>query len=315
MIAAVILRLREMPPGPHPNVVFAGVQAVLGTVMGASFSADALAPLAHDWLPIACTVVAVLVVCVIAGQLLAKVTPIPLATAQIGTIPGGAAGMVALSEDVGADVRLVAFMQYLRVILVVLSISGIAKIVHDPGATSVLATVAPEDPGFRAWMLALGVMITGAWIGLRFRIPSGAMIVPLAFAAILGGLGLGPVAVPAWVLPVTYLLLGARIGARFDRDTLRLIRAVFWQLMVFVTLLIAGCTVLGWGLYRVTDIDLLTAMLATSPGGMDAATVAALETGANTPMVVSIQLIRLLVMVMIAPFVVRWLIRPRPAPE
>ena len=68
------------------------------------------------------------------------------------------------------------------------------------------------------------------------------------------------------------------------------------------------CAGIGWVLASVTTLDLLTALLATSPGGIDAATIAALDTGANVTMVASIQMARLLLMVLVGPFIVRWLV-------
>jgi membrane AbrB-like protein len=311
MIVAVLFRLANNPPGPHPSGVFNWIQAIIGTVLGASFSIDAIAPLADHWLPVTASILAVLVASVFAGRALTRFASIPSSTAQIGTIPGGAAGMIALSEDLGADTRLVAFMQYFRVILVVISISVFAHWVHGDEATSALrlATSAP-DSDWRNVLLAFAVSGVGLWIGLRFRLPAGSMIGPLFLAAVVGALDIGPIVFPAAVMPVTYLLLGTRIGARFDRETLARIRALIWHLLLFVVALILGCAALGYGLYLMTDIDLLTALLATSPGGMDAATIAALETGANTPIVVSIQLIRLLVMVIAGPILVRQFIRP-----
>ncbi|MEJ7838954.1 MAG: AbrB family transcriptional regulator [Thermomicrobiales bacterium] len=315
MIVAVLLRLGNLPPGPHPQWVFNGVQAVIGVVLGATFSLDALRPLASDAIPVAVSVFAVLFASIVAGRALTRFARIAPTTAQIGSIPGGAAGMIALSEDLGADSRLVAFMQYFRVVLVVVSISVLANWVHGDDELSAirLATVAP-DTDWRNTVLAIAVGGTGLWLGLRLRIPAGSMLGPLMIAAAVSSLNWEPIVLPAAVLPIAYLLLGTRIGARFDRELLRRIRGIIWHLFAFVVVLILGCAVLGYGLHLVTDIDLLTALLATSPGGMDAATIAALETGANTPIVVAIQLIRMLVMIIVGPILVRKLIRPETIP-
>lgn len=311
MIVAVCLRLSNLPPGPHPQWVFNGVQAVIGLVLGATFSLDALRPLASDALPVTVSVFAVLVASVVAGRALTRFAQMNPTTAQIGSIPGGAAGMIALSEELGADSRLVAFMQYFRVILVVVSISLLANWVDgdDKSAAVRLAIAAPESD-WRHALLACAVGGIGLWLGLRLRIPAGSMLGPLILAAAVSSLDWEPIVLPASVLPLAYLLLGTRIGARFDRELLQRIRAIIWHLLAFVIVLILGCAVLGYGLYLVTDIDLLTALLATSPGGMDAATIAALETGANTPIVVAIQLIRMLVMIIVGPILVRKFIPP-----
>jgi len=51
---------------------------------------------------------------------LARVAQLDRPTASLGMVAGGAAGIVAMAGDLGADDRLVAFMQYLRVLVITL---------------------------------------------------------------------------------------------------------------------------------------------------------------------------------------------------
>ena len=80
--------------------------------------------------------------------------------------------MVAMAGDFGADVRLVAFMQYLRVLFVASAAALVARIGLGDEAHSVsLLWFPPLNQGF---VITLVVMLTGAWLGTRLRIPSGA---------------------------------------------------------------------------------------------------------------------------------------------
>jgi membrane AbrB-like protein len=138
------------------------------------------------------------------------------------------------------------------------------------------------------------------------------MVGPLLLALLCGVFGIGPIALPVFVLPAAYFLLGARIGARFDRETLSRIRSVAGLLIGSTVALMGICGLLGMALAAITEIDLLTALLATSPGGSDVAMIAALETGANAPLVAAIQISRLLVMLILGPILVKWLLRDAP---
>jgi membrane AbrB-like protein len=80
----------------------------------------------RDWLPIVIVVVAAGT----ASWLLARYSPISAATAAWGSSPGASVTMIALSAEFGADPRVVAFMQYLRVTLVVLTASSVAHLAH-----------------------------------------------------------------------------------------------------------------------------------------------------------------------------------------
>jgi hypothetical protein len=306
MIAAVILALRNAPPGPNPQPVFTGVQAIIGIALSASFSTDALAPLVDYWPMMLVTIVLVLVVSILAGVALGRLASLDHATASLGTVPGGASGMVAMAEELNADPRLVAFMQYARVVIVVIFIAVFARIAGSESETT-LALVEDDAPltAFQQLLVAPVLALAGIWVGKRFRLPSGGLIGAIIVGMVVGVLGWGPITFPPVVLAAAYLLLGTRIGSRFDPAVLRRIRDLLPWVLGFILLMTAVSAGLGWVLAEVTGIDIVTALLATSPGGMDGAMIAALDTGANVPLVLAVQISRLLLMVIAGPVVVR----------
>ena len=81
---------------------------------------DALRALGDDWLPVTLVSAATLGISLGAGRILARYTALDVPTATLGMIAGGASGIVTMADDLGGDDRLVAFMQYLRVLIVVL---------------------------------------------------------------------------------------------------------------------------------------------------------------------------------------------------
>lgn len=310
MIASVVLALRWRPPEPNPTPVFTGVQAVIGIALSASFSVDALQPLASHWPIILVTIVLVLGISVAAGVALGRFASLDFATASLGTVPGGASGMVAMSEELGADPRIVAFMQYARVVIVVITIAILARVVGEDSETALALgdTDAPLPVSLQLLIAPL-LALAGIWVGKRFRLPSGALIGSILVGMVVGLSGWGPITFPPIVLAGAYLLLGARIGSRFDPAVLRQIRDLLPYVLGFILLMSLVSAVLGWVLAEVTGIDLITALLATSPGGMDGAMIAALDTGANVPLVLAVQISRLLLMVIFGPLIVRRLVR------
>ena len=58
-----------------------------------------------------------------------------------------------------------------------------------------------------------------------------------------------------------------------------------------------------------THLSLLDAYLATTPGGINAVLVIAFASGANTSLVIGVQGVRLFIMVLAAPVLVRFLVR------
>ena len=299
-----------------PRFLWRAAQAVIGVAIGATFTPSSLGVLLADWGAVAASVVTVLGLSLAAGWALGRRGRLWPATAALGTLPGGASGMVAMSEDLGADIRLVAFMQYARLLLTVLSVTLIATLLpagpEAPRAFSALH-LRLETPGGLAATIALAV--AGALLGPRLRLPAGALVLPLLVAAVLGGFGVGVGPWPSPVLDAAYALVGLRVGGRFDRESLRLAGRVAPAVLGFVLVLMAACAGLGALISAVSDIDPLTAYLATAPGGMDSVAIVALDTGANTSIVLGVQLARVLVVILVGPPLIKRLLRGEGSPD
>jgi uncharacterized membrane protein AbrB (regulator of aidB expression) len=91
------------------------------------------------------------------------------------------------------------------------------------------------------------------------------------------------------------------------------------RLLVPVLISILGLLVGCFGLavilhFTTSNVSLLDAYLATTPGGLFAVLAVAFGAGANTTFILAVQGLRLLVMVLLAPLVVRRLTRDRRTP-
>ena len=72
-------------------------------------------------------VLAVIAVSTLLGWVLTRMRVLPGSVIVWGSSPGAATAMIVMAEDFGADARLVAFMQYLRVALVAAVASIVAR--------------------------------------------------------------------------------------------------------------------------------------------------------------------------------------------
>lgn len=316
MLATLLLALKRPIQVNIPSWVHLGAQAVIGVALSASFTPSSLEVLAGHWAPVLVVVCMVLLLSVLGGLALGRMGGLDPATASLGALPGGAGGMVAMSEDLGADARLVAFLQYTRLVMVVFLASLLAHVVvrigaspAPPAAPQVVAGAPGEGAPMMAYLLAGGLAVAGAWAGARLRIPAGAMLGPMFLGLALGVFGVSRGALPPGVLQASYLIIGVWVGLRFDRESLRRIRRLAPAVLALGLALIGGCALMGWTLSAVTGIDPLTAYLATTPGGMDSVTIAALESGADTSLVFAVQMMRLLLVIFAGPPLVRWLTR------
>jgi membrane AbrB-like protein len=251
--------------------------------------------------------VATLAVTIVAGIVLARVTRLDRPTASLGMVAGGASGIVAMAGDLGADDRLVAFMQYLRVLIIAFLTPLLVPIIfggHAEGGPS----AGPLFGTASGWALTIGASVAGAFLGPRLRFPAPAFFGPLVLTGVLSLTGvLGDVQVPPVAREVGFALIGLHIGLGFDQEVVREIARVAWMVAGAIAALLVACFVLGWLLELTAGVSLLDGYLATTPGGLFAVLPIAYGSGADTTFVLAVQGLRLLGMILAAPAVVRLL--------
>ena len=107
------------------------------------------------------------------------------------------------------------------------------------------------------------------------------------------------------VLIASFAAIGWTTDRRITRDVLAAARALP-QSLGATALLMAFCGLLAWMLVVLLHVDPLTAYLATSPGGVDAAAIIAASTKVDMPFVMALQTLRVIVVLAIGPAVARW---------
>ena len=300
LIASAGARLNIWPPA------FYGAQGVVGCLIARVFALDTIAEIARDWPLFAGGVLSVSAAAAVIGWLLARWRVLPGATAVWGSSPGAASAMTLMSESYGADMRLVAFMQYLRVVLVVVVATVIARLAmaSSPHAPAAIVWFPPL-----AWPSFAGtaaVIVVGAAAGRRLGVPAGPLIVPIAAGALLQDTGALAIVLPPWLLAFAYVTIGWSIGLRFTRAILVHAAKAAPRLLASIACLIAVCAGFGAALARLAHVDLLTAYLATSPGGADSVAIIAASSQVNVPFVMAMQTARFALVVLTGPALARF---------
>jgi membrane AbrB-like protein len=215
--------------------------------------------------------------------------------------------MTVMAEAFGADVRLVAFMQYLRVMCVAGTASVVASLWMAGGGHPIAATVWFPPFDITGLGATLAVAGAGALAGRMARIPAGALMVPLVAASVLASLGLITIVLPPWLLAVSYAVFGWSIGLRFTHEILMHAARAFPSLIAAIAVLIVLCGAFGMVLVFAAGIDPLTAYLATSPGGADSVAIIAASSKVDVPFVMTMQMVRFLVVLVTGPALARFL--------
>lgn len=298
-----------------PRLVYLTAQAIAGVLLGTYFSLSALTSVGGALVPLLAVTVATVFLSVAAGLLVARFTSLDKPTAALGLIAGGSSGIVAAAEDLEADARVVAVLQYVRLILVVATAPLLVRFVLAPHRGEYAAVGAREIEAVAsvhgyAWTIALALV--GAVIGTRLRIPAGALIVPLVLTAAGGAAGFyNDLQPPETVREPAFVVIGLAVGLGFDVAVLRRVARAAPAAIAAIIAILLACGGLAALLAATTRVSLLDAYLATTPGGINAVLVTAFASGANTSLVFAIQGVRLFLMVLAAPLLVRLLLRTR----
>ena len=309
MGAAILVAANEgRIAAPAKSYVLA--QGMIACLIARTVNPGILATMARQWPVFLFSVGSVIACSTLLGGLLARWKVLPGTTAVWGSAPGAATVMVLMGEAYGADARLVAFMQFLRVVAVALTASVVARLwgLHM-GAAGALqpAWFAPVDPLSLCGTLALAV--GGALLGSRSKIPAGALLVPMFAGIALSGTHVLTIVLPLPLMACCYAMVGWAIGLRFTREVLNYAAHALPRVVAAIFLLIALCGGLACILHWLTGVDALTAYLATSPGGADSVAVIAAASKVDMPFVMAMQVSRFLLVMAIGPAMARLVAR------
>jgi membrane AbrB-like protein len=307
LLAGLVVALGRPGRLEIPDPAFGAAQAAVGVALGTYLQSSSLRALGDDWLPVALVSAATLAVSLGAGIVTAKVTEVDRTTAALGMVAGGASGIVTMARELGGDDRLVAFMQYVRVLIVVLLTPILVALCFPgTGGGTSATTGVPVWGDARDWGATIVLALAGAGLGHRMRVPAGTLLGPMIVTgAVTLSAPAGWFVVPAAIQDTAFAVIGLQVGLRFTVQTIRQTGRLLVPVLVSVAVLLAACFGLAVILDATTSVSLLDAYLATTPGGLYAVLAAAVGAGANTTFIVAVQGLRVVVMVVLAPLAVR----------
>ncbi|MBO9552742.1 AbrB family transcriptional regulator [Pseudomonas sp.] len=308
MLVAIVFGVSGAHLHLHRQVFRFG-QGCVGLLVAHSVTWAVLVSMAQSWhLMLVATFITV-VLSALVGLGTVRFGGIPGSTAAWGTAPGAASAMVSMAEENGADGRVVATMQYVRVVCVVMIGSLVSHLLGaTPGAGAAAhAPAALEGPHLANSLLSLGVVLVGITLGNR--LPAGALLTPLLLGGALQLSGLLTISLPEPLLAIAYGAIGCYIGLRFDRQTVRYVWKRLPTMIAGAVALIVLCAACAYVLALAMGTDFLSMYLATSPGGLDAMAIIAVETHADVGLVLAMQTLRLFGVILTGAFCARQIIR------
>lgn len=315
MISAAFFSVAGWGPQEAPAGLSVVLQIILGLFIGLRVTKEAdrivkemgvVSLLASGWwlsLPL------------LLGWVLFRFFGMDLATALLGTVPGGLAEMSLLAFTFGADAAMVAIMQFCRLASAMLTIPVVAR----KYSTFRLVDGAGTPPGKKPrpakkeeWrpdgplLTAVALAVSGGLVGNGIAIPAGGFVGAMAFTGVASYFALPMRGLPKVSRDVAQLGLGSIIGLTATADTVALLMRIFLPTLAITAVMLLWGFALAFMVRRLSGWDFMTCLLATSPGGITQLAAITEDLGGDPLRVSLLHLVRLFtVYLLLPPLIVR----------
>jgi len=305
-VAGAALAGRPMAlPGWVARVIF----VVIGISLGAVVTPELLRGMASYPLSIAMLIAAMACVAAAGTAYLRLVhgwTPI---NAYLAATPGALSQVMIVAAEAGADLRAIAIVQSIRVVIVAVGLPAVLSLLGFVGHAARRANGPLSFALIDEFAILIAVSTVCALIAHRFRLPGGLLFGAMIGSAVLHGTGLIQAVVPWWVANAAMVVLGAVIGARFTnmptRQLLNYFAAGFGAFAVAVVIAAAFAA----GLIAVWPIPVAEVAIAYAPGSVDAMMLLALALQLDPLYVGAHHIARIIFVSMTMPLIARLITR------
>ena len=294
------LRIAGVEIGVPTPVRYAG-QWIIGTSLGLYFTPYVMRQVGELWWLLLAGALFAIALGYVSGIALARLARFDKTTGIFASVPGGASEMAVLGKRFGGRMDRIAAPQSLRILIVVAIVPAAITALGIHGADPYVQGAKEFHGGGFALLMVLTLVGSLAFQWLKmpnaFVLGSMAVVIPLTAAEI--NLSL----LPPLVSNIGQCLLGCALGSRFERDFLRgahrFVSAVALTVVLSIVLSAAFGVVVAWA----ADMQPVTLMLGTAPGGMPEMCITAKVLQLGVPLVTAFHVTRMVVLLLATPLV------------
>jgi membrane AbrB-like protein len=257
-----------------------------------------------------------LVISIGVGLVTARSAKLDLESVVLGSIPGGLAQMLVISQEMkGINQTVVVFLQVIRLLAVVLLVPFLTVygIGSGHGSSSSQALLpAGENAGLIQYMSYGLAAALGYITAKHIKLPNSILTGPLISVALLSIMGGGQAPeLPPLVVVFSQIVMGINLGLNVHPEMLGNIRRFGFFSLGGSMVLVAASLLIALVLTGVTSMGLATAFLGMAPGGIAEMGMTAAVVQADLSMVSGYQLFRLLFILFIVVPLLQWWIKKR----
>lgn len=302
VVAIAALAGRPMRvPAPMMRVLL----VLIGISLGAVVTPETLRGMATYPLSIGVLIAATAVISVVGTAYLRTVHGWDTVTAYLAAVPGGLSQVMALAIELKADVRAVAIVQTIRVVIIAVGFPALLSALGLVGQAQRSLGGTFEVAQLDELAILVAASTAMAYAAYRVRFSGGLLFGAMLTSAALHGSDTLHVVLPWWLTYAVMIAFGAVSGARFANTPLRmLLHYVGAAFGSFATALVITA-VFAAVLVQMLTVPLAEVMIAYAPGAVDAMLLLALALNLDPVYVGAHHLARIFFVLLTMPIVVR----------
>lgn len=294
------------------------LQIIVGIAIGSRLKKEQIPVIKNYLIPGIISSIWLLIVSLLIGFQLVKMTDIDIGTALYGSVPGGIFEMGLIALSLNLSVPIVTLLQFVRVISISLSVPMIVSrcnkntiINKDNERISFKKNLkhnAKEKLRIYEILVVLLLGSIGGFTAKYMGVPVGGILGSMIVIGILRILGMPLKELPEWLVLITRITLGGYLGTTFVPEILSTFRSLIIPVIFFSVFITLNGIIIGYIFCKTLKWDLATSLLASSAGGVTLMTLTALELDADTVKVSIIQTLRVIIILLIMPILIQCII-------
>ncbi len=302
---------------PTNEITFVS-KLVIGSFIGLKVNRSTLREMRKILLPAILVSLWMLILSISSGFLLSWVTSLSLGTALLGSTTGGLTEMALIGISLGEDQVSITFLQLFRVVFFLIFMPFIARGVDSrrdpkeevllPEHITDLTEAKTGDISYIGTIRLAVIAIAGGLTGRIIGIPVGDLLGSMFAVGVCNVIWGGFTQVHPNLRILARIGVGLAISQEITRETMMIFSGLLVPVSILAIVMILSGILLSLILYRITNWNYSTCLLASSPAGLTQMSMIADEVGAD-PLVVSVlHTVRLISVLTLLPVIFQFLI-------
>ena len=305
MIAVTIAAVVSVPISA-PLILRMVLLPILGVMLGAGFHPGIFGQISNWTVTVAALPVYIAAAFGTAFLFYRKIGRYDPVTAYYSSAPGGLNDMMILGAEAGGDERRIALAHASRILVVVSFISFFFAIVFDITSTGQARNYTPFAAiSLIDLMLLIGCAVAGALLAPYLRLPAPQILGPMILSGIVHSAGYTDAPPPSFAVNAAQLVMGTVVGCRFYGVAAHEIARDIVLACGASGSMIAVALMTAFTVTALSGIPIQQTFLTFSPGGLPEMSLLALAMSADVAYVATIHILRITIVIAVAPLVFR----------